>query len=299
MIYYVRIADKLRERIRAGELHIGAKLSQRAVATEYHVSKKTVSDAFEILESEGLILSKPRSGTIVSNNAWMLLAQGSALDWREFIESGMQIPSKADIYQIYTDLSSGRNIHLSGPRIDHEFGYHEAINAAMPYVAERLKKTNDLNHIDIRGLYSLRQTIAARLALIGVNTRPEEIMITTGMTESLAIISWAFLRAGITFIHDKPSVLNSMKMLEASGANIIRVPVDEEGPELQMLIKSAHKAAHPILYINPVNHYPTGVTISKTRRDQIMTACAKMGVPIIENDMHREFRLGKNPPQTN
>ncbi len=291
---YLVISDTLREQINSGELKPGSKLSQRDIAKKFNTSKKTTSEALAVLESEGIVHSAPRSSTVVSQNAWLLLSAGGAPDWKNYVESGIQLPSKDKIFGFMSDLSSGRKIHISGPRVGKDFGYTNAINKALPHVMKRLEETNDLNHVDIRGLPSLRATICKRLAGSGIKATPDEVMITTGMTESLAIISWAFLRSGMTFVHDTPSILNSMQLIRSSGANIIRVPLDDYGMATEPLSKALKNASRTILYVNPVNHYPTGISCSKSRRDKIMSICTYAGVPVVENDMLREFWL-ENP----
>lgn len=293
---YILIADILRDHIISGELRPGAKLSQRAIATEYNVSKKTANEALMILESEGLVLSKPRSGTVVANNAWLLLAAGCSPEWKKYEERGRQLPSKDKIFHMMNDLSSNRRIHISGPRVGRDLGYAQTISKVLPRVMKRLETTNDLNHINIRGLHSLRVTLCERLSSYGITARTDEVMITTGMAESLAIISWAFLCGGTTFIHDTPSILNSMQLIRSSGANVVQVPLDEYGMMTEPLSKAFKNSSRPILYINPTNHYPTGVSFSKTRRDKIMSMCTYSKVPVLENDMLREFWLDKPHP---
>ncbi len=294
---YLQISEKLRELINSGELKTNSKLSQRNVAGRFNTSRKTASEALDILEAEGLVIATPRSGTVVSNNAWLLLSDGTAPDWNSYVESGIQLPSKEKIFRIMRDLSSGRHIHVSGPRVGKHFGYTSAINKSLPHVMKRLETTNDLNDISIFGLPSLRETLSKRLASYGIKATPDEIMITTGMTESLAIISWAFLRCGMTFIHDTPSILNSMQLVRSSGANIVRVPLDNYGMLTEPLGKVLKNTARTILYINPVNQYPTGISYSKTRRNRIMSMCAHAGVPVVENDMLREFWLKEPHPR--
>lgn len=293
---YAIIASKLREQIINGDLVAGTKLSQRMIADQYEVSKKTAYDALETLEAEGLVFSTPRSGTVVSNNAWLLLTGDCSPDWNNYVDKGYQMPSKEKIFKFMKDLSSYRKIHISGPRIGKEFGYSEAINKALPHVARRLSETNDLNQIDIKGLYSLRETLCARLSGYGINVTPDEVMITSGMTESLTILFNAFLNHGMTFIQDTPSMLNSIQTIRSSGANIIRIPLDDYGINTEILSKTLKNAAQPFLYVNPANQYPTGISFSKTRRDKVMSICSHAKIPVIENDMLRDFWMVKPHP---
>ena len=55
----------IRERILKGEIPLGAPLSRRKVAAELGMSLLPVSEAFQSLESDGLVESRPRVGTRV------------------------------------------------------------------------------------------------------------------------------------------------------------------------------------------------------------------------------------------
>lgn len=286
----------MRRSIANGELKECTKISQRIIAKQFNVSKKTAYDALMLLESEGLVTSKPYSGTVVSNNAWLLLSAGCSPNWKNYMERGRQVPSKERIFNMINDLSSGRKIHISGPRVGHELGYSQTLSKVMPRVMKRLEGTNDLNEINIKGIYSLRETLCGRLKKYGINATPEEVMITTGVAESLAIISWSFLCPGMTFIHDTPSMLNSMEVIRSSGANIVRIPLDDYGMKTEPLAKAFKNTSCCILHINPVNQYPSGISLSKTRRDKIMSMCTYSKVPVLENDMLREFWLDKPHP---
>lgn len=62
-----RIARELRNEIEAGRLRPGQRLpSTRALASQFGTSIGPVNDAMAILEREGLVISRPRSGRMVS-----------------------------------------------------------------------------------------------------------------------------------------------------------------------------------------------------------------------------------------
>lgn len=60
-----KIADALRLRIIEGTLPGGEKLAERDIAAEFGTSRVPVREACKVLESEGYLEVRPRSGTIV------------------------------------------------------------------------------------------------------------------------------------------------------------------------------------------------------------------------------------------
>lgn len=61
----LKVADSIRLRIINGTLHEGEKLAERDIAEEFGTSRVPVREAFKVLESEGYLEVRPRSGTIV------------------------------------------------------------------------------------------------------------------------------------------------------------------------------------------------------------------------------------------
>jgi DNA-binding GntR family transcriptional regulator len=61
-----RIAAQLRDRILSGELSEGAQLRQEMLASTYSVSRIPVREALRQLEAEGLVVSVPHRGSVVS-----------------------------------------------------------------------------------------------------------------------------------------------------------------------------------------------------------------------------------------
>lgn len=59
------IADLVRERIASGDLPLGARISDRAIAAELGVSRTPVREALLALASAGLVTLRPQSGTFV------------------------------------------------------------------------------------------------------------------------------------------------------------------------------------------------------------------------------------------
>jgi DNA-binding GntR family transcriptional regulator len=64
-----QLANSIRKGIISGELKDGEKISVSIISQMFGVSGSPVKEAFKILQSEGLVVAKPRSGTIISDFA--------------------------------------------------------------------------------------------------------------------------------------------------------------------------------------------------------------------------------------
>jgi DNA-binding GntR family transcriptional regulator len=61
------IAEGIRARIRSGELPLGARISDKGIASELGVSRTPVREALVQLQTEGLVVMRPQSGTFVTD----------------------------------------------------------------------------------------------------------------------------------------------------------------------------------------------------------------------------------------
>jgi GntR family transcriptional regulator of abcA and norABC len=86
-------------------------------------------------------------------------------------------------------------------------------------------------------------------------------------------------------------------LIHSTGANMLEYSIDRDGPLVDSLLPRLRRSKRPLLYVQPVNHNPTGVCMSKERRTLILAACKELGVPIIENDMFRDFVFDRNFPR--
>ncbi len=61
------IAEGIRARIRWGELPLGARISDKVIASELGISRTPVREALVQLQTEGLVVMRPQSGTLVTD----------------------------------------------------------------------------------------------------------------------------------------------------------------------------------------------------------------------------------------
>lgn len=92
---------------------------------------------------------------------------------------------------------------------------------------------------------------------------------------------------------EEPGYLGARAALQAAGARLIPVPVDEEGIDVEVGQHLAPKAQ--LAYVTPSHQYPSGVTLSIARRLELLQWAAEANVWIIEDDYDSEFRHTGRP----
>jgi DNA-binding transcriptional MocR family regulator len=88
--------------------------------------------------------------------------------------------------------------------------------------------------------------------------------------------------------------MSTVPIFQSVGANIYKLPYDEEGLVAEHFEKKLKPGKLNMLYLTPVNAFPTGITHSRRRLKKIKEICLKYNVPIIENDFLRD--LWVEPP---
>jgi DNA-binding GntR family transcriptional regulator len=92
------IAEGIRARIRSGQLALGARISDKQVAVEFGVSRTPVREALVQLQSEGLVVMQPQSGTFVidlaADDVRQICATRSVLEVGALRLGGEKVPTE-------------------------------------------------------------------------------------------------------------------------------------------------------------------------------------------------------------
>ena len=296
-----QICEKMRLAILSGELHAKSRIpSSRALAEQLGVSRMTVVNAYEQLFAEGYLEGKIGAGTFVA----------AALP-----EELLLAPK---IRTVKTAMFS-RELNLSrqGRRIAQDFddvSLEQTANKFVPFqnglaalnsfpfdtwarIAARQHRQTPaatLLEDELAGYRPLRETLAAHLkAARGVACEPEQVVITTGAQQALALISAVFLDPKDEIWMEDPGYLSARNLFALSRARIIPVPVDDDGLNVKAAYKRSKKPK--LIYVTPSHQYPLGVTMSLARRLSLIEAAREAGAWIIEDDYDSEYRYSGHP----
>ncbi|MGP4116545.1 PLP-dependent aminotransferase family protein [Levilactobacillus zymae] len=166
----------------------------------------------------------------------------------------------------------------------------QAVQTAMHQAADQL---TTLNYLPARGSLALREALLRRLATWGVQTTPENILITSGSLQALQLITAALLEPGTTVYTAPASYLRSLRVLESVQAKWAPVPVDEQGLAYWQIPVSSQPQ---LLYTVPTFDNPLGTVMSAQRRQDLLAFAQKYQLPIIEDTAYQELWLDQRPP---
>ena len=254
MYKYLHVFNGLESMIQNGEIKEGKKLpSIRTLVTQYECNKATVIRALHELEKRHIIYSVPQSGYYVVRKS------GSAIENDEIIDFASSAPDP-DVF----------------PYLDFQHCINKAIDTYK----------NDLFVYGTpKGLPSLIPVIQKQLANYQVFTKEENIFITSGVQQALAILtSIPFPNENETILIEQPTYHLYIEYLEINKIPVIGIKRTNEGIDLNELERIFRTGKIKFFYTIPRYHHPLGTSYSKEEKEKIVLLAKKYNVFIVEDD---------------
>ena len=284
---YRQLYDTFRTRILDGELRAGQLVpSSRELARELRVSRLPVLNAYAQLLAEGYFESRVGAGTFV--------ASGLGAEVRATPSGERPIARHATALPKYERPSWAASL---GPfqvgQPDMQSFPIEIWSRLVSQYARRMR-VKGLQYGEAMGLPELREAIASYLRTSrGVHCEAAQIMIVNGSQQALDLSIRMLLDAGASAWVEEPGYWLTHHALKAAGCRAVPVPVDAEGLDVSAGIKLKRNAR--AAFVAPSHQYPLGVTMSATRRLQLLEWAQRAGAWIIEDDYDSEYRYDSMP----
>lgn len=140
-----------------------------------------------------------------------------------------------------------------------------------------------------QGDESLRERIVDVVRLEGIDCHPDDVVVTTGSQQALDLVTRIFVDPGDVVVAEAPSYVGALGVFRSYQADIVHVPLDENGLIPEALEETLTRLAAEgrrvkLLYTVPNFHNPAGVTMSLERRPRILEIAQRFGVLVIEDN---------------
>jgi GntR family transcriptional regulator/MocR family aminotransferase len=286
-----QLYDGYREAILDGRLRPGQRLpSTRAVAEDLGVSRITAVMAFDQLVAEGYVESRVGAGSFVSTQ---LPDPPPIAPARPAPRPG---PRRAPPSRL-PDPGDEPWLALQGPfRVG-----RPALDAFPADLWGRLAARHarrlsprQMMYGDPMGLPVLREALAEYLGTArSVSCDADQIMITSGSQQALALAAQALLAPGDAAWLEEPGYGGARDALHLAGARLVPIAVDEGGLDVAQGL--ARDADAKLAYVTPSHQYPLGMVMSAARRLQLLEWARRRGAWILEDDYDSEYRYDAQP----
>ncbi|MFF5302418.1 PLP-dependent aminotransferase family protein [Streptomyces sp. NPDC013161] len=141
----------------------------------------------------------------------------------------------------------------------------------------------------------LREAIALRLSARGLETTRDQLVITTGAQQALALLSAALLVPGDAVLVEEPTYLLALQCFACADAAVIPVPCDRGGVIPEALEEAVARHRPKLLYLIPEFHNPTARSMPAERRREVAACAERHGLWIAEDDPYGELRFAGRP----
>lgn len=146
------------------------------------------------------------------------------------------------------------------------------------------------------GYPPLRRNVTGYLRQLGLDVTPDDVMITAGTQQVIAMVAATLVQPGDRVIVESPTWPGALDAFQARQAELISIPVDADGMRVDLLESVLAREQPRLIYTIPTFQNPTGAVMSAVRRRALVTLAARYGVPILEDDHVREVRFGDPIP---
>lgn len=275
---YQQLYQWIKKEIEEGRLLPEMKMpSIRQLTLHLKVSRNTVEAAYQQLQSEGYLVSVPKSGI-----------------WIAEIEKPFFHPNTEECVISLEGKTS------SAVQIDFEYGNIDSQKFPLKKWKKCLAEAVDqegqwlFEYSDSLGDWSLRREISHYLLQSrGVRSSPEQILITPGTQDSIALLCQLLDLREEPVAMEEPGYTGVRKVLQDQGCHIDPVCLEKDGLSVEHLKKGNAKA----VYLTPSHQFPFGMVLPISKRMQVLNWAYQTGGYIIEDDYDGEYRyLGQPIP---
>src|SRR6266567_1453107 len=299
---YKQLYERLRGAILTGQLERGARLpSTRTLASELGVARMTTALAYQQLVLEGYLESRVGQGTMVARALPVTLLGAEIASLREErTDSGKTSPIHlASCLRPLKDIpwptrpegQTGGAFSGGEPGLD-LFPYEVWARLIARRARQSLRAF--ARYQPPAGYFPLREAIATQIGITrGVRCTPEQIILTAGSQGAFDLAARTLLNPGEAVWMENPCYFGARGALLAAGARLVPVPVDEQGLVVETGRKRCPEAR--LVSTTPSHQFPTGVTMSLSRRLALLDWARETGAWILEDDYDSEYRSSGRP----
>lgn len=285
-----QLAVFLRERIVSGALKPGLRLpASRQAAAELGLSRNTVVWVYERLAAEGLLEARQGQGTFVASPP----ARPSGISEEDDKHPNVSRRAQEAVADRRDD-DIQRQFWPLTPCIPAMDRFPSVVWGRLAQRWWRQIKRHDLGYDNPGGWLPLRQALAAYLgATRGVVCDAQQIVVTAGTQEAVALAAFALADAGARAWVEAPGYLAIRRALRLAGIEAVPVAVDDGGLSVQAGYAAAPDARFAV--VTPAHQYPLGMTMCDARRRALLAWATDCNAYIVEDDFDGEFRYDHAP----
>lgn len=293
---YEQLAHTLMTLIHAGTLQGKEQLpSVRVASQRFQVSQSTVIKAYYLLEAQGLIYAKDRSGYYVSPsfNPTLKAPQPSHLPTQT-----TEVHVSDFIFSILQNLKHPHMVQFGSAFPAPELFPIPALSASMAASLKALTHNPQALIANMtRGHPDLIRQIELRYRLNGTALMDDELIITNGAMEALSLSLQAVTKPGDIVAIESPAFYAILQILERLQLTAIEIPVHPtEGMDIAALTHATTQFDIKAVVLMTHCQNPLGANLALSAQQALVTLSKQLHMPIIVDDVYLELYFGQTAP---
>lgn len=280
-----QLVEEARARIDQRLWRPGARLpSIRELAQSRQVSRFTVVEAYDRLVALGLVEARRGSGFYVRKPAPRAVRAASL----------PAIGSDIDVVWLLRNMFGAAAL-AQPPERSPGLGYlppdwydGEMVARAVRAVGRQAAAVM-VGSGTAEGYLPLREQLAQLLAEREIGAAPEQIVLTSGVTQAIDLVAREHLHAGDTVLVEDPAWFLMFGRFARAGVRVVGVPRLADGPDTVALARIAAEVKPKLFVVNSVCHNPTGSMLSLATAHAILKIAETHDFLIVEDDIYGDF----------
>jgi DNA-binding transcriptional MocR family regulator len=260
--------------------------STRQLVDELHVSPVTVSRALAKLVGEGLLETRPGSGTFVLEPRQAPAPAGD-LSWQALALGDRTIAAEG-LSALLDPAPEDGTISLA-TGYPHPSLMPTRILAGAWARAARLPDAFDRPPTE--GLSGLRAWFV-QTATPGAGREPRDALITPGGQAAITVAIRALVPAGEPLLIESPTYPGALAVARAAGVRPVPIGIDAGGISPEHLAEAFERTRARAVYLQPTYQNPTGAVLAPERRRDVLAVAKAANAFVIEDDFARWLSHG-------
>jgi len=281
-----KLTRALIQSIKQGLVAPGVRLpSERSLATALSLSRTTVVAAYDNLREGGWVESRSGSGTRVCVRSDVVLAARNAA------QAG--ILSASPLLGL---LANGHRDDMIDFAVGTPLSLGDTPRDLFTISSEEQSALVSDHRYYPMGLPALRQAIATSFSKASLPTVPEQVLVTNGAQQAIALSAGLFLQRGDTVLVEDPTFFGALDAFRYVGARMSPLPVLANGVNPSIVRDRITATAARLVYLIPTFQNPTGAVTPKAARQELAQIVTELNVPVIDDATVAEINFGSAPP---
>lgn len=283
---YEQVAEHLKSLITDGHYPAGSRLpGTLPLVKQFKVSVSTVMAAQRLLERQGWVKAKPRSGFYVKAQ----VAEITSPQAVSFQTEPVNVKDQQMVMEIIQSLDRPDILTLGAavpaqdllPKLALQRAFRKALRWSGAYAGR---------YFFSPGLTELREAIRPRLQNAGCEAEVNDVVITDGCHEALSLALKAVTKPGDVVAVESPTYYGALQLIHGLGLQALEIPGDPlTGMSSNELKKACQLWPIKALLIIPQHSNPTGASLPIESMRCLLKTCEDFNVTLIENDIYGEL----------